>query len=571
MVSAKNLSVLLVVFLLCSPVFLELPGVRAQTQQPTLADTLNLVLGKIQNWSSPWTTLYGQIFGASNQSIYDVTIQQAFAQNDSLSVFFVARLAELNSYSSSTINSTLIKALQQGVPYFTLYDRYMPYAYQRAKELGVPGWNISTLTVPDPAGRYYDEYAESISMLLQLDKLGVDTTSKMAAFWKSTQNVWNPPVITETGTQLTQGYYQYADSDPDVECEMGNFAGAITEYQNQVGTIPNYDNVLTDLETKLLAEGFSSSGWGTIGAIKHATSNPQLRLGETLGAMIALQMLYPYFSSDMQVTIQQEITNSWNGLVASGLYSNGRFSTNTIYGDIVPSDDASSIGSMLLFLDGIVPQTGYLAITASNEAYQDYRTCFPSSEWQFSYQNHSIRIPVIGGNLGFVFGSQGVTQSFPSNGVYDIQFSSNWNSIASITKIANITTAISQTPSASPTPAPSQALTTAPSPTPVQSPIPIASLLPKSTSTPTPTQTTEPTNSPSPTEITTAKKPTGFPFLYIFLLSITVTLVVITTLVFIKVKKREKNAIANRDYIKTSFSSVRKENYCRKKWAPIFV
>jgi hypothetical protein len=343
----------------------------------------------------------------------------------------------------------------------------MPYAYQWAKELGVSGWNISTLTVPDPSGRYYDEYAESISMLLQLDKLGVNTTSQMAAFWQSTQKVWDLPVVTETGTQLTPGYYQYADSDPDVECEMGNFAVTISEYQNQVGEIPYYANVLTDLQTKLLVKGFNSPAWGTIGVIKHATSNPQLRLGETLGVLTALQMLYPYLSID--ISGFSGILNSWNGLVSSGLYNNGRFSTNTIYGDTVPSDDASSIGAMTLFLEGIIPQTGYLAITANNEAYQDYRTCFPTSEWSFNYTTHSIQIPVVAGNLGFDFGSNIVTQNFSSNGVYNVHFSSDWNSIALATKVANLTSTnfmIQPPPTFDPTTAPSSSPTsTTPAPT----------------------------------------------------------------------------------------------------------
>lgn len=87
-----------------------------------------------------------------------------------------------------------------------MYDRYMPYIYQWAQQLGVSGWNLTELTVPYPAlyltgggaNRYYDEYAESLSMLLQLDKLGINTTSQMADDWQLTQNLWNPPIVTET-------------------------------------------------------------------------------------------------------------------------------------------------------------------------------------------------------------------------------------------------------------------------------------------------------------------------------------------------------------------------------------
>ena len=63
---------------------------------------------------------------------------------------------------------------------------------------------------------------------------------------------------------------------------------------------------------------------------------------------------------------------------------------------------------------------------------------FPISQWQFDYQNQSIRIPVLA-DLSFTFGSQPISQQFPTNGVYEIQFSPDWNSIASVTRVADLT------------------------------------------------------------------------------------------------------------------------------------
>ena len=517
----RKISIILLIVLLSSPFYLNIQLVHAD-EPATLADAINNVVSNIQA-TDAWTAVYNQIFDLQNQSAFDNAILQAYAQNDSLDVFFIARLGELNNYTSQVINDTLYATLEQGVPYFTMYDRYMVSAYQYAQEFNVSGWNITALysevTGVYPAlyltgggfGRYYDEYAESLSMLLELDKAGLDTTAQMAVDWLSTQNLWNNPVsgnaeINEATGQpyanAAGGFYRYSFGDPICECEMGNFAQIITEYQDYAGTIPYFDRVITDLQTKLLVDGFSSPAWGTVGVIQHATSNSQLRLGETMGVLIALQMLYPYLSQDMQCIFAGMLQSGmWQGLLASSLYNNGQFkflSTDTGY-----SSDASSLAAMMMFLDGIVPDIGYLAINASNEAYQDYRTCFPTSEWSFNYHDQSIRIPVMQGNLSFLFGSEEVSQNFPSNGVYNIQFANDWNSILSVTQVTNITSVMLQplvlqpippivsatTPISTPSPSP----TPKPTATPVPSPTPI----PRSTSTPAPTPTLVPTTSPT--------------------------------------------------------------------------
>ena len=153
------------------------------------------------------------------------------------------------------------------------------------------------------------------------------------------------------------------------------------------------------------------------------------------------------------------------------------------------NDDASAVGAMTLFLDGIVPDTGYLAINASNEAYQDYRTCFPTSEWNFNYQNQTITIPVIAGTLSFIFGTQEVTQNFHSNGVYTIQFSNDWNSIISITKIANVNSVPLQPvtlqtilrPTSTPTPTTTTTSIQTSTTTPTSAPTPLTNSTPNNT------------------------------------------------------------------------------------------
>jgi len=317
--------------------------------------------------------------------------------------------------------------------------------------------------------------------------------------WENTQDHWSGKI------------YGYASKTSIVECEMGNFAQIITQYQNAQGTIPYFDRVISDLENKLLTNQYNSPGWGSIGVIRHAEGNNQLRLTETMGSLIALHMLYPQFTEGNQTNLQNMLTSGWQGLINSSLVSNNQFSFMDVSAGRpgTYNDEASLLGAMTLFLYGIIPQTGSLYIPASEERYHDYRTCFQTEQWQFNYPNHSIRIPIIKGTLTFNFGTQTVTQNFPENGVYDIQFSNDWNSITSISKLSNInppqpptpTPTPTPTPEETPTPTPTPEETPTPTPTPEETPTPTPTITPTSKPTPTPTAkpTTTPTSKPTPT------------------------------------------------------------------------
>jgi len=576
----KKVFVLLLVVLLSSTFYLCFPS-HAQTQT-TLADTINNVLSGINlnNVSPEWGSIYSQIFGLTNQSIFDTLIQRAVSQSDWQDAIWVARLAELNGYNSQVINSSVKLALQNqlmddalpaSLPtwlVYSVYDRYMINAYRYAEELGVPGWNITdafcqfadaylasraqdgtdgamlALTQPPiDYGRYFDEYAETLGVFLEFalnglslnytidlssgpwnaatdsfensmmndygyaDSVNVTVTNFMDDVWNNVQSHWG------------LGVYGYQAPDGTVECEMGNFAMLIAEYQNYLGALPYFDRVISDLQDKLLVNGWASGGWGgNVGVLQHADGNPQLRLEETLAALSCLQTFYQNFTSGNQANWQTMLPQAWQGLIGSSVYSNGQFQfTADSPSDSSPntySDDASLLGAMILFLYGIVPHTGSLAVNMSNELYEDYQTCFPVNQWQFNYQNRTIRIPVNAGTLGFMFGGQEVTENFPLSGVYQVQFSNDWNSIVSVTEISSLeplslqpaTLAVlpplGYTPPADitpptnpsqPTPTPKASTTSTPTPT------PHPTSQPQHSTPPTPSSTSPPTLSTFPT------------------------------------------------------------------------
>ena len=504
------LLVFLVSFPLVNPLLAQ-SDESSTTPPQTLADTINAVLSGIQTKNSSWNVIYDQIFCSQNTAVYDNAITRALNDKDYKEVIFIARLAELNSYNSQTITNCLKIALENipmadsfPITYtgvlapdsFIVYDRYLINGYRYAQMLDITGWDITAAyndftkaynDIPNGSvsgemlwinpqlnyarsytSRYYDEHAETLSMFLLFALNGVPSAMTYADdAWLSTQAHWNGK------------FYGYTNNNSIVECEMGNFAQIITQYQNTQGNISYFDRVISDLENKLLTNQYNSPGWRSVGAIRHANTNNQTRLYETMASLIALQMLYTQFTEGNQTNFQNMLTDGWQGLINSSLFNNNKFSFMDERAGVAGSynDEASLLGAMTLFLYGIIPQTGSLNITASEERYHDYRTCFQTSEWQFNYSNHSIRIPITKGSLAFIFGTQKITQNFPENGVYDIQFSNDWNSITSI-KLANITPLPSDSP---------------PSPTPPSTPSPTSSNESQTTppSTPSPTSSNE--------------------------------------------------------------------------------
>jgi hypothetical protein len=278
-----------------------------------------------------------------------------------------------------------------------------------------------------------------------------------------------------------------------------------------------------------------------------------------MGALTALQMLYPDFNSSMQANFRAMLTIGWQGLVNSSLYNNNQFRMMDTYGDDAYGDDASFLGLMTLFLYGIIPDTGYLAMNASNERYQDYRTCFPTSQWSFNYQNQTIRIPVIAGNLSFLFGSEEVSQNFPSNGVYNIQFADDWNSIISITNVTDISTTTLQPvtlqaiPRSTPSPTPTPTLTLGPSLTPFNTQISqTQTRLSNKTSTANPDDnSTMITVSPSPTptqQDTPTQKPSDTPMqAYVIVFIMSAAFGSATALYYVKRKNRQVGTLGNKN------------------------
>jgi parallel beta-helix repeat protein len=416
--------------------------------QITLADAINSCT---LNWTTDATTAkFAMVFNALPLSYYDTLIQQYASSNDWIDVLRVKRFSEIDGYGSPIIEQATYQALVnmpmleylpltssiRGSPYFGTYDRFVLNAYRYAEQYNLTqkwnataayqellatyeaasqpsiGYNPTNLTTFQWTPRYYDEAAETLDSFVKLD--GND-----AGLWNYIQNnYWNGSIYGYNGPN------QY-------ECEVGFFAMIIGNYYVTMGgNITDFDRVYMDLYNNLLAQGWNSVGWGVPGVLRHAESNHQLRLESTLGAIQALQAYVG--TSDWEPALVDLLGGSdqaWSALIDSPLYSGGRFNGTS---DSPFSDGATAEGMMTLFLEGIIPNTGSLAMPLNEEGYQDVRDLSPASLFNFDYANKTIRIPVNPGELELQFGTQVVSCVFPSAGIYQVDFGNDWNSIISV-------------------------------------------------------------------------------------------------------------------------------------------
>lgn len=449
----------------------------------TLADVIHQGIDSI-NWSDTSLTHFGIIFGRQNLSDYDVEIQNLAANQDWVSVICLLRLAEIDGYTSAILQSVGEQALANHSMAGSLpanYDGYngLDYLVYHRNELHgydyATKWNCETskwdaqkafddfcrlydntssfvyfgnpdtnFVVED--NRHYDAAAETLGVFLVFEELGVLGATERA------DQVWQ-----RINSYNWSGYYPYRlGADPIVECEIA-FSTIIGQYlQMRGGSIPYADRIFDDINYKLLANGWNSPDWSPGGyVIRHAIWNPEERLGNTLNAIQVLQSYYPQFNGSMQNSFVQLLTGfvpAWLGLTQTDLCDptqGYRFRGSTaLVAEIDPNtgrmkvripsldDRDTAIGDLLLFLEGVVPGTGSLAIPKLDECYEDVCSSFSVKNFGFNYNSRTIRIPVNAGELKFQFGTTLVSYDFPANGTYEIRFSSDWNSIIGIRKIA---------------------------------------------------------------------------------------------------------------------------------------
>lgn len=469
------------VFVIVCLLAISFSMVKAGTPSATLAETINNIVND-NSWTGSAETIHiGLIFGKAEPSAYDtLNVSQDYQWA------WVRLLASMDGYTSQTLDNNVRDMMNHMFRYiagirisgylpmtYTAmsiggqrlwldYDRYMITCYDLAdnssklwdKSKAVRElqncYNVTmTTTQPPPLGysdigwivsdRYYDENAESLDIFL---KMGESNTAN--GIWSRLNSLhWDGEM------------YMYRPGVESFECEVGNFAIIIGNYEETVGRIPDFDRISTDLYAKMLASGWNSIAWKYPSAMIHSQGKGsenrlptnetghgiEARLESTVAGIEALHMYYKISSWKANfvslligdIPVWQEPV--WKELLNSPFYENGQFR----WRDSGETDNsATAAGALLLFLYGIIPDTGSLAIPCNEWTYQDFTSMIPATYFHFDYDARKIRIPVWAGNIKFAFGTETAQYTFPSDGIYDVQFGLDWNTVTGVVFIGNL-------------------------------------------------------------------------------------------------------------------------------------
>ncbi len=355
---------------------------------------------------------------------------------------------------------------------FLLYNRYDLYAYQWADQLSyeTSKWNLSAAYSAFNNGvaeygkpvlcigsngngwgisygpRYYDECGETIDMYLTFWLLGVPGALVQAEYW------WNWTNVNLWDTTYSGGdFYKYAYNWVAFECEAGGFDQIISKLNYYDPTISNTSNLFTDLETRLLSQGWSSPGWLNYVAV-HATGvdggggNSQERLENTIMYWASLLGFYDNMTSTMQSQVQDLLEGTagaapaWSLLLQSDLYdkSTGMFKIHSDSADCV---EATADAAVLIMLLSTVPVNGAIAVPMEDSCYEDINNVIDGSISSINLTSRSMIVSVASqGTFLSMFGTNIFEYDLNSSGVWRLDFASDWNSLTEETLVSLLPT-----------------------------------------------------------------------------------------------------------------------------------
>ena len=401
---------LLIVAICSGLVFVPLP---VHAPAANLADQINTLANGI-NWANgnPQIQHVGYVFNRVTTPNYFLT----YPGTADWYPFVFARLSELDgtSYDKSSLQYyarvsgyNMLPATLSGDfhTYFReayhLYD-WFPATWNRATALTQfrqAVGNIIALGYPShstASNRYYDEYIQTADMFLALGGL----SDALSVWEQDYSGHWN-------------GNYWGYNGMSGIECEAGPFAMVAAKlYEANGNSLPHFETVVADLGYKFLNNGWSSPLWANSYVCTHFCDD-RLRLQNTEAAWAALHMYWKFFSSAQKANMVSMLTGggtkAWQYLMASPLYDalSGKFRVMTNDSPIAgtPMDVWTAIALETLFLYGIVPDSGSLAIPLLEEQYEDNLVHWPATNFGFNYIARNIKIPVWAGTIKFIFGT----------------------------------------------------------------------------------------------------------------------------------------------------------------------
>jgi hypothetical protein len=462
------------------------------TQSPGSASVIAALENSINangGWNSSLQTIYdGIALGETTVSQLQTAVDAVNINSTSAAETVFYWYFELSKFGVSINETTIEAALNEvtmlpnagGLPYdysnpnassniasFLVYNRYDLYAYQWASQLDyeTSKWNLTAayavfndsvtaygkpvLSVGDNetgwgigyGSRYYDEGAETIDMYLTFWLLGEPDGLTQAQYWWN----WVNSNLWDTADYSGGSFYKYAISRIAFECDAGGMDQIIWKLYSYDPSISNVNNLLTDMETRALSQGWSSPQWADY-VVVHSSGvngtggNSQQRLENTIMSWAAILGFYGNMTSSMQSQVRELLDGSagpaWNLTLQSELYDD---STNMfrMHSDASDSVEATADGAVLLMLLSTVPVNGSLAVPLADSKYQDINNIIDGGISNINLASRTATVSVATpGTFLSMFGANIFEYNLSSSGVWQLSFASDWNSISSKTFVS---------------------------------------------------------------------------------------------------------------------------------------
>ncbi|MEM3579607.1 MAG: hypothetical protein QXL54_05250, partial [Candidatus Bathyarchaeia archaeon] len=456
-----------------------------------LHEVINGCLNAISSWTDTEELVQvGRIFGTASLSDLETVCGNHANNNYWLGVFRCKRIAELNQLQSTTIDNHVKTALTyqpmftyypvpitntSGGTWFCHWDHPVLHgyrwaqelnwetekwnknaAYNRLKEIRLGEQNVYYLVNADTGqvqrlatGRWH-QCGSLCNVWLIFEDLGASgtpTPRSMALLeWSNLNNkYW-------TTNETYGNHFRYLQAESvGYEYFIYVFYFFLNLYGREDFNLENIERIITDVSNRFFAYKWQSPAWGWTdwdGGVcnrvvrHHYPNNPQ---NSTRGSLLGW-FIIQFINKALPLTIKNNLRDMILGETVEPAYilflDSDLFDWGCMkffeYGDQQYYSN-TGVGLLLLLLMGIAPNTGSLALPFYTSGDIGFIvSVFDTRHFGFDYANRKLKIPVFAGSITFKYGTTAVNYTFPSNGIYEITFSSDWNSITNVNKLSDL-------------------------------------------------------------------------------------------------------------------------------------
>ncbi|MDH5786976.1 MAG: hypothetical protein OEZ40_01610 [Candidatus Bathyarchaeota archaeon] len=422
----------------------------------------------------------GIILSQKSLSDFDTLIAAEAGASDWKDVAKVKRFCEICGWESSTVNTHVKSFLlnmdmfdNYAVPEMTLntftIGHPAMHGYRWAKELNYQTvkWdaddaftgihavlvneadtfyraNIDAGTgSQDKGGRIYEKNQTGCTFFDLWESAGVASAkTDLLQCWTYLQTHWNesglnPPDRYDYAKDT--GYDGWVWDTPEILEVFGRMQVALGY------PVTNFKRIYTHAAAGYLDAKWASRHWIIDGGtqyevcVHHNDANSERRMQGTFQAHVFLHQIWNHMTDTQKDNYRDmlkgtTVTQAYQTLLSAtaGLYNTETNAFKLDSTDGATSDVGTASGATLLFLLGMCPSTtrpvGTLAIPLYTQMLGSMFMVGPKS-FRWDGTNKKIRIAVFSGNLTFMYGSTNVDHYFPRDGVYEVYFSEDYNTV----------------------------------------------------------------------------------------------------------------------------------------------